>query len=88
MQREINSNMIGPGQASLFRSSDEIKRDIEELIRENDAIYPKDIDVFVENGIVTLKGSVRDEEALQQTLRAAGDVLGVLDIESELEIVQ
>lgn len=86
MQEKIDSSQIGPAQASLFRSSDQIREDLQELISANDLIEPKEINVRVENGIVTLQGRVRDRVACDEAIQAARSVLGVIDVKSELEI--
>lgn len=83
---EYDSNLIGPSQTSLFRTSEEIREDLEELISLNDAIHPKDIDFIVERGTVILKGRVRDQAASQEAEQAAREVLGVTAVRNELVI--
>ena len=88
MQEEINSSMIGPAQASLFRSSDQIRDDVWELICLNNAIRHKDIEVSVEGGIVTLSGRVGSEIAKGEAEQAAREALGVTDVRNELEVAR
>jgi len=83
---EYDSSSIGPAQASTFRSSDQIKEDVEELISVNDAVHPKDIDVLVEDGKVTLRGCVRDRVAADEAEHASREVIGVTEVHNELEI--
>lgn len=86
MKEEIDSSMIGPAEASLFRSSDQIKEDIQELIGENNAIQQKDFEVIVSDGAVTLRGYVESETARDAATEAVLDVLGVTSVRNELEI--
>jgi len=86
MEGKYDSSLIGPSQASVFRSSDEIREDVEELISLNDAIQPKDIAVTVEDGKVVLRGRVRNQAAAEEATQAARQVIGVTDVHSELEI--
>lgn len=86
MKEKIDSSMIGPAEASLFRSADQIQRDIIELIQANNAIHPKDIEVEVQDGNVTLRGCVKDQIAIEEAVQAAHKVLGVTSVRSDLEI--
>jgi len=86
IEGEYDSNIMGPAQATAYRSSDQIKEDVIELISLNDAIYPKSIDVLVEDGTVTLRGQVRDEVARDEAEQAASEVIGVTEVINELEI--
>lgn len=86
MKEKIDSSMIGPAEASLFRSADQIKKDIIELIQANNAIYPKDVQVEVQDGNVTLRGCVKDQMAVEEAIQAARNVLGVTSVRNELEI--
>lgn len=86
MQEEIDSSMIGPAEASLFRSNEQIRDDVWEYISLNDVIRRKDIDVSVEGGIVTLRGRVNSEIAREATEKAAREALGVIGVRNELEV--
>lgn len=86
MQGIYDSSSIGPAEASLFRTSEQIKQDVIELISSNDAIWPKEIEVEVSDGTVTLKGRVRDEVARQEAEQAAREVLGVIKVDNQLEV--
>ena len=83
---EYDSSEIGPAQASLFRTSEEIADDVRELIALNDAIQDKDIDVEVEAGTVILHGHVRNELSSDEAERAAREVMGVINVRNELEV--
>jgi osmotically-inducible protein OsmY len=86
MEEKIDSSMIGPAEASLFRSSDQIKKEIIELIQANDAIYPKDIEVEVHDGTVILRGRVKDQIAVEEAVQIAREALGVTSVQNELEV--
>lgn len=86
IEGEYDSNIMGPVQATAYRSSDQIEKDVRELISLNDAIQPKDIDVTVEVGKVTLKGRVRDEVARDEAVQAASEVIGVTEVINSIEI--
>ena len=86
IEGEYDSNIMGPVQATAYRSSDQIEEDVREMISLNDAIQPKDIDVLVEQGKVTLRGRVRDEVARNEAEQAAREVIGVIEVINELEI--
>ncbi len=86
MQEEIDSSMIGPAEASLFRSNEQIRDDVWEYISLNDAIRRKDIDVSVEGGIVTLRGRVNSDIAREAAEKAAREALGVIGVRNELEV--
>lgn len=88
MQDNIDSSLIGPAQASLFRHGDQIKQDVEELIAENNAIDSRNIMVIVEEGVVTLEGSVKDLTMAMEASEAAREVLGVVEVRNHLEIVE
>jgi osmotically-inducible protein OsmY len=88
VEGEYDSTQIGPARFDVFRSGDEIERDVSELIRLNDAIHPKDIDVIVHEGVVTLKGRVDDQVSCVEAVQAAREVIGVLDVKNELEVGQ
>jgi len=83
---EYDSSEIGPAQASVFRSSEQIENDVREMIELNDAVRPKDIEVIVDAGTVILKGHVDNEIASDEAEEAAREVLGVIRVRNELEV--
>ncbi len=88
VEGEYDSSQIGPARFDIFRSSDEIEKDVRQLISENDAIHPKDIDISVYEGVVTLKGHVDDQASSDEAVQAAREAIGVLDVRNELEVGQ
>lgn len=86
VEGKYDSSVIGPSQASAFRSSGQVKEDVEELIAANVAIDPAYVAVIVDGGKVILKGCVSNLEVSEETERAARKVIGVTDVRNELEI--
>lgn len=86
MNERIDSNLIGPAEVSLARSSNQIKDDVALLIALNDLVQPKSVDIDVQNGVVILTGRVRDMDACRAAVDAAKDVLGVIEVINRLEI--
>lgn len=85
VEGEYNSSQIGPARADVFRDGHEIEEDVRELISLNDAIHPKDIEVSVHEGVVTLRGHVDDDLSVEEAVEAAREVIGVVDVKNELE---
>jgi osmotically-inducible protein OsmY len=86
MEGNINSRMIGPAEASIVRTSEQIQSDVESLIAENDAVRPKNVKVEVAGGVVTLSGRLESDFAVEQSVRAAKDALGVVEVKNHLEV--
>ena len=86
MEDKIDSSMIGPAEASLFRSSDQIEDDVLELLRLNPATKGRGIQVSVRDGLVTLNGSIDSEEGWDAATDIAQEVLGVTGVLNNLEI--
>ena len=87
MKDKIDSSQIGPAEASLFRSTDQIRNDVEELLNINDELHLEDLKVDVDgNGVVTLRGRVFDNLQRAEAEDAVWEVLGVTGVVNELEI--
>ncbi|MHB0914005.1 MAG: BON domain-containing protein [Armatimonadota bacterium] len=83
MREEINSSMIGPAEASLFRSGEQIREDVLELLTARG--LREGIEVSVNEGVVTLEGRVRNRRAIEGAEAAAREVLGVTQVVNRLE---
>lgn len=83
---ESRRNFAGRGPRSYRRSDARIHEDICEILTRHPEIDASDIDITVENGVVTLSGTVED----RYTKRLARDVaeltLGVHDVENRLRL--
>lgn len=86
MQEKIDSSMIGPAEVSLFRSGDQIKDDVCELLAENPFTIGRDIRVSVSDGVVLLEGHVESDESRDAASFISLEVLGVTAVRNELEI--
>jgi osmotically-inducible protein OsmY len=88
MLEEIESSMIGPLGAGVFRSNVEIRDEVWESICLDDTIRHKDIDLSVEGGVVTLRGRVNSDVAKAKCESIAREVLGVMDVRNDLEVTR
>jgi hypothetical protein len=83
---ELRRNFTGRGPRGYRRSDARIHEDICEVLTRHPEIDASDIDVEVQNGVVTLSGTVED----RYTKRLAEDVaeltLGVHDVENRMRI--
>jgi hyperosmotically inducible protein len=68
-------------------SDDEIKRNIESVLKWNPYIDDSQIDVAVNNGIVNLKGTVESRWKSDKIELIAYDILGVVEVANQLSIV-
>ena len=69
-----------------MRSDLDIKRDVEEELRENADIDATDIGVSVKNGVVTLSGFVRSYAQKWEAERTAKHVIGVTGVANDIEV--
>lgn len=83
---ESGRNFAGRGPRGYRRSDERIHEDICEILTRHPEIDATDIDIAVENGVVTLSGTVED----RYTKRLAEDVaeltLGVHEVENRLRL--
>jgi uncharacterized protein (DUF2267 family) len=78
--------VVGPAAAEVFRSDEQIRREIEELIEVSDEIEADDIDVEVHQGRVKLTGRVRTDHERDETDRIAHEALGTTEVVNELAV--
>src|SRR5688500_2863909 len=69
-----------------MRSDIDIKRDVEEELRQDPDIDATDIAVAVKNGVVTLSGFVRSYAQKVEAEHAAKRVLGVKGLANDIEV--
>lgn len=75
---------IGHGPRGYQRSDERIKEDVCERLAQHGRIDARNIDVTVENGEVTLRGSVDSRETKRLAEDAVESVSGVRDVRNEL----
>ncbi|TAK34090.1 MAG: BON domain-containing protein [Chloroflexota bacterium] len=68
------------------RSDQDIRRDIETALFYDDLVRSYEVQVAVQDGIVTLAGTVDSDTALTRALRDAKTVPGVRDIQNNLQV--
>jgi uncharacterized protein (DUF2267 family) len=85
VEARYDSHAIGPAQASLQRSDEQVERSVRELLDANDTIDASRIEVEAHQGRVHLKGHVRTAEEAKRASSVASRALGVVEVENELE---
>lgn len=85
---EYGSEEIGPAAASVYRSDDQLKSEIIELLDANDELDASSINVEVHAGKVTLRGVVQTPDQRNIAEHVASDALGTVEIIDELHILE
>ena len=85
---QYGSDKIGPSAAEVYRSDQQIKNEIEELLDANDEVDVRDINVSVQQGRVILAGSVESLSQKSAAERIASNALGTTEIDNELQVEQ
>jgi hypothetical protein len=81
-----NRDFRGRGPRGYQRSSERIEEDVCEWLTDDADVDASDIEVEVENGIVTLGGSVADRRQKRRAEDVAEQARGVRDVRNQLEI--
>lgn len=76
----------GPGGVSHYRSDPELEKEIRELLASSQEVNAENIEVFVQTGNVTLRGTVKTPEERDAAGRIAARGLGVGEIFNELVV--
>lgn len=79
-------NYRGRGPKGYRRSDEMIHEDVSEALYRSSEVDASDIEVFVSNGDVTLKGSVTSREQKKAAEAAVENLAGVDDIFNELRV--
>jgi osmotically-inducible protein OsmY len=79
----VNQLVVRP---AVTRTDTEIKRDVERALLEDPAVNSEPITVSVQDGIVSLAGSVNSFAEQKLALHVAKAVRGVLDVREELDV--
>lgn len=83
---EYDSHRIGPSAATVHRSDDQIRAEIERLLDASDEVNATEIDVEVHAGRVILCGEVRGAEEHQAAVRIAREALGTTEVSDRLRV--
>lgn len=84
----IPGPFVGQGPRGYQRGDDRIKEDVCERLARHGRIDARNIEVTVEHGEVTLKGTVDSREAKRMSEDVAESVSGVHDVRNELRVQQ
>jgi osmotically-inducible protein OsmY len=79
-------NFVGRGPQGYKRSDERITEDVNELLTQDPDIDASNIAVEVQNGELTLKGSVSDREAKRRAEDIAESCSGVKQVQNQLRI--
>ncbi|MGZ4393453.1 MAG: CBS domain-containing protein [Gaiellaceae bacterium] len=71
---------------AFARSDSDIKRELREVTLPSLGLSPNDIDVSVQDGVVSLEGNVEDERDARTLLHASRGVIGVVRVDSRLAV--
>jgi hypothetical protein len=74
------------GPKGYKRSDDRIREDVSDRLAQQDEVDPSDIEVRVENGDVTLTGTVRSRHEKFRAEELADDVSGVNEVHNQLRV--
>ncbi len=75
-----------PGPDTADRSDEQIRKDIEKLYAEEDYLKDRNIQVTVNNCVVTLEGTVHTPQSWQRASDLAADVRGVAEIQNHIKV--
>jgi|KBSSwiStaDraftv2_1062776.scaffolds.fasta_scaffold08979_3 osmotically-inducible protein OsmY len=78
----------GRGPKNYQRSEERIKEDVSECLENDGYLDASEIEVKVQNGIVTLSGSVDSREDKRRAEQLAEDCPGVKDVTNQLRVTQ
>lgn len=81
-------NFSGIGPKGYIRSDEKIHDEVCEVLFRNPFVDASDVDVKVQNGIVTFSGTIANRSAKKETERSTENILGVIDVINELRIIE
>lgn len=68
------------------RADEDIRRDIETALFYDDLVRSYEVQVAVQDGVVTLTGTVDDDTAIWRSVEHAKAVPGVRDVRNDLQV--
>ena len=84
--RQQRASYAGRGPKGYKRSDERIREDVSEALTRSHDVDATNIEVAVNDGIVTLTGSVDDRHAKRMAEDVAQDVSGVRDVQNQLRV--
>ena len=87
-ERARRESYRGRGPKNYRRSDERIREDVCERLTDDHYVDATDIEVNVQNGIVTLSGSVDDRGAKRRAEDVAESVSGVSDVQNQIRVAR
>jgi len=84
----MRTSYRGVGPKNYRRSDDRIREDVCERLTDDHYVDATGIEVNVQNGIVTLSGSVDDRMTKRRAEDVAESVRGVTDIQNQIRVTR
>jgi len=78
----------GLGPKNYRRSDDRIREDVCERLAEDDRIDASDLEVHVQDSIVTLTGSIADRDMKRRAEDVAESITGVRDVQNQVRVAR
>ena len=85
-QGNLSGAHKGKGPKGYRRSDDRIKEDISDRLSDDSQIDASDIEVSVDNGVVSLTGTVDDRDLKRRVEDLAESISGVSNVENRLRV--
>lgn len=85
-ERYGRASYAGRGPKGYKRSDERIREDVSEVLTRNEDVDATEIEVTVNDGIVTLAGTVDDRHAKRIAEDLAQDVSGVRDVQNQIRV--
>ena len=85
-ERRREADHRGKGPRGYTRSDDRIRDDVNDRLSDDPRVDASEIEVTVENGEVTLSGSVESRQAKRQAEDCVEDVTGVKHVQNNLRV--
>jgi osmotically-inducible protein OsmY len=87
-RRTPGSSQPGTGPRFQRRSDDKIREEIWELLNNNADLDPSEVEVHVESGEVTLRGTVESRDARWLTEDLVNSVSGVREVYNHIKVAR
>lgn len=78
----------GLGPKNYHRSDDRIREDVCERLADDDRVDASDIEVHVQDSIVTMSGTVRDRDMKRRAEDVIESVNGVRDVQNQVRVAR
>jgi hypothetical protein len=86
-ERTARGSFVGRGPKNFRRSDDRIREDVCDRLTMHGEVDPSDVEVRVEDRVVTLLGTVDSRFERRLAAETAASVLGVVDVHDQLKVI-